>query len=117
MGQKVLLLLSSGRNCRESLGFPGDSDGKKSACNAGDAGSIPGLERFLGEWNGYALQYPCLENPMNRGDWQATVYLGKVCLIESVRKYYFYLLKEIVENHYNFSLKYLVGFTGVLVGL
>ena len=54
---------------------------------------------------------------MNRGDWQATVYLGKVCLIESVRKYYFYLLKEIVENHYNFSLKYLVGFTGVLVGL
>ena len=64
---------SSGRNRRESLGIPGGSDSKKSACNAGDAGSIPGLERSLGEWNGYPLQYSCLENPMDRGAWQAIV--------------------------------------------
>ena len=88
---------SSGRKCRESLGIPGGSDSKKSACNAGDAGFIPGLERSLGEWNGYPLQYSCLENPMDRGAWQATVCWDKVHLIEWVRKYYFYLLKEIVE--------------------
>ena len=39
------------------LGFPGGSDGKESACNAGDLGLIPGLERFPGEGNGYPLQY------------------------------------------------------------
>ena len=41
--------------------FPGGSDGKESACNVGDPGSIPGLERFPGEGNGYSLQYSCLE--------------------------------------------------------
>ena len=43
-------------------GFPGDSDGKESACSAGDLGSIPGLGRTPGEGNGYALQYSGLEN-------------------------------------------------------
>ena len=52
---------------------PGDSDGKESACNAGDAGSIHGSGRSLGEGNGNLLQYSCLENPMDRGAWQATV--------------------------------------------
>ena len=47
-----------------SLGFPGDSDGKASACNAGDLGSIPGLERSPEEQNGNPLQYACLENSM-----------------------------------------------------
>ena len=56
------------------LGFPGDSDGKESACNAGDLGSIPGSGRSPGEGNGYPLQYSCLENPMDRGPWQATVH-------------------------------------------
>ena len=47
--------------------FPGGSDGKESAYNAGDLGSIPGLGRSPGEGNGNPLQYSCLENPMSRG--------------------------------------------------
>ena len=46
--------------------FPGGSDGKESACSAGDQGSIPGWERSSGEGNGYLLQYSCLENPMDK---------------------------------------------------
>ena len=52
--------------------FPGGSDSKESACNAGDSGSILGLGRSAGEGNGNPLQYSCLENPMDRGTWQAT---------------------------------------------
>ena len=47
------------------LGLPGGSDGKESACNAGDLGSIPGLGRSSGEGKGYPLQYSSLENSMN----------------------------------------------------
>ena len=94
-----------------TLGFPGSSAGKESACNAGDPGSIPRLGRYPGEGKGYPLQYywvfwvaqlvknpiamretipgwgrspegehgnpfqcSCLENPMDRGAWQATVH-------------------------------------------
>ena len=57
-----------------TLGFPGCSEDKVSACNAGDQGSIPGLGRSPGEGNGNPLQYSCLENPMDRGAWQATVH-------------------------------------------
>ena len=46
---------------------PGGSDGKASACNAGDLGSIPGSGRSPGEGNGNPLQHSCLENPMDRG--------------------------------------------------
>ena len=53
-------------------GFPGDSDGKESACNAGDADLIPGLKRSPGERNGNPLQYSYLGNPMDRRAWQAT---------------------------------------------
>ena len=56
------------------LSFPGGLEGKETACNAGDLGSIPGLGRSLGEGNGYPLQYSCLENLMDRGAWWATVY-------------------------------------------
>ena len=56
------------------MGFPGGSDGKECACNAGDPGSIPGLGRSPGEGNGNPLQYSYLENSMNRGAWQATVH-------------------------------------------
>ena len=45
-------------------------DGKESACNAGDLGSIPGSGRSPGEENGYPLQYFCRENPMDGGAWQ-----------------------------------------------
>ena len=54
--------------------FPGGSDGKASAYNAGDPGSIPGLGRSPGEENGYPLQYSCLENAMDRGAWLAAVH-------------------------------------------
>ena len=55
------------------MGFPHGSDGKESACNGGDPGSIPRLGRSPGDGNGYPLQYSCLENFMDRGAWQATV--------------------------------------------
>ena len=48
---------------RHSLGFPSGSDGKESACNVGDLGSIPGLGRYPGGGHGNPLQYSCLENP------------------------------------------------------
>ena len=54
--------------------FPVGSDGKESACNAGDPGSIPGWERSPGEGNGNPLQYSCLENPMDREAQQTTVH-------------------------------------------
>ena len=56
------------------MGFPSGLDGKESACNAGDLGSVHGLGRSPGEGNGYPLQYSCLENPMDRGAWQATAH-------------------------------------------
>ena len=52
----------------------GGSEVKVSACNAGDLGSIPGLQRSPGEGNGNPLQYSCLENPMDGGGWWATVH-------------------------------------------
>ena len=55
-------------------GFPDGSEVKASAHNAGDLGSIPGSGRFPGEGNGNPLQYSCLENPMDRGAWRATVH-------------------------------------------
>ena len=57
-----------------SMGFPGGSDGKPSAYNEGDLGLIPGLGRSLGGGNGNPPQYSCLENSMDGGAWQATVY-------------------------------------------
>ena len=56
------------------MGFPGDSNSKESACNAGDPGLIPGSERSPGEENGNPLQYSSLDNSMDRGSWQATIY-------------------------------------------
>ena len=56
------------------LGFPGGSEYKASACNAGDLGLIPGWGRSPGEGNGNPLQYSCLENPVDRGTWQATIH-------------------------------------------
>ena len=55
------------------MGFLGGSDGKDSACNVGDLGSLPGLGRSPGEGKGYPLQYSCLGNPKNRGAWRTTV--------------------------------------------
>ena len=56
------------------LGLPWWLSNKEFACNIGDLGSIPGSGRSLGEGNGNPLQYSCLENPMDRGAWQAAVH-------------------------------------------
>ena len=56
------------------MGFPGGSDGKESACNAGDPGSIPESGRPPGEGNGNPLQYTFLENFMDRGAGQTVVH-------------------------------------------
>ena len=55
-------------------GFPGDSDGKESACHTGDTGLIPGSGRSPGGGNGNPLQYSCLENSINREAWRGTVH-------------------------------------------
>ena len=57
----------------QPMDFFGGSNGKETACNAGDPGSIPGLGRSPGEGNGNLLQYSCLESPMDRGAWRGTV--------------------------------------------
>ena len=60
-----------------SLGFPGGSDGKESACNTGDLGLIPVSGRSPRVGNGNPLQYSCLENSMDKGAWQAIVHGGQ----------------------------------------
>ena len=67
MGQRKLTLPGAGL-------FPGGSEDKASACNAGDPGSIPGLGRSPAEGNGNLLQYSYLENPMDREAWRTTVH-------------------------------------------
>ena len=61
------------KNYIKKLGFPSSSDGKASACNAGDPGLIPGSGRSPGEGNGTPLQYCRLENSKDRGAWRAIV--------------------------------------------
>ena len=56
------------------MGFPGGSDGKESACNIVEQGSIPGSGRSSGEGNGNPPQYSCLDKPMDRGARWATIY-------------------------------------------
>ena len=69
-----LLLIAINMILTRKRGFHGGSDGKESACNAGDPDLIPVLGRSPGEGNGSPLQYSCLENPMDRGAWWATVH-------------------------------------------
>ena len=57
-----------------NVGFPMWLSGKEAACQAGDASSVPGLGRSSGEGKGYALQYSCLRNPVDRGAWRAIVH-------------------------------------------
>ena len=56
------------------LGFPSGTDGKESACNGGDLGSISGWGRSAREGIGYPLQYSCLENSIDRGAWWTTIH-------------------------------------------
>ena len=66
-GALKIELKTLGMYTRLDMGFPGSSDGKVFAYNAGDLGSIPGSGRSPGEGNGNPFQYSCLENPMDRG--------------------------------------------------
>ena len=59
----------------DCMGFAGGSEGKVSACNVGELGSIPESGRSPGEGNGNPLQYSCLENPLDGGAWWATVHV------------------------------------------
>ena len=68
------LVKGEGKMCFVSLDFPGGPEGKASACNVGDLGSIPGSGRSPGEGNGNPLQYSCLENSIDRGAFQAIVH-------------------------------------------
>ena len=86
--------------CSNLRSFPHSSAGKKSACNAGDLGSIPGLGRSPGEGNGNPLQYSCLENSMDRAAWWATVHgvarvghdwATRVTILSSYRWYHWVL--------------------------
>ena len=70
VAESILQERRKGNLCKMS--FPGGSDGKESACNAADLGSISGLGRSPGGGDGYPLQCCCLENPMDRGAWWAT---------------------------------------------
>ena len=65
---------SVGSKQRPLAGFPGGSDGKESACNAGGLGSIPGLGSSSGGGHSTPLQYSCLENPLDKGTWRAVVH-------------------------------------------
>ena len=56
------------------MGFPGGSVVKNLPTKAGDMGSVPGLERSLAGGHGNSFQYSCLEYPMDRGAWRATVH-------------------------------------------
>ena len=82
----------------------GDSDGKESACNAGDLGLIPGSGRSSGEQKGYLLQYSCLENSIERGCWQAIAHwVATEGLTLSLFKYFLALrkafkMKELTEH-------------------
>ena len=96
-------------------GFPSSSNGKQAAYKAGDLGSIPGLGRSPGEGNGYPLQYSCLENPMDRGAWWATVN-AKECsnycttaLISHVSKVMLKILQARLQQNVNRELPDIQG--------
>ena len=97
--------------CQNYIKFPGGSDGKESACNAGDPGLIPGSGRTSGEGNGNPLQYSCLENPMDGGAWRATVH--GVVESETTEWLHFHFL-FFFSFIYLFSLQYCSGFCHIL---
>ena len=74
MYQAIKYILQIAGKILQLGNLPCSSDGKESACNEGDPGLIPGSGRSSGEGNGNPLQKSCLEHPMNRGAWWATVH-------------------------------------------
>ena len=97
------------------VGFPGVSDGKKSASNTGDLGSVSGLGRSPEEGHGSPLQYSCLENPTNRGAWQAMVHSvaesGTTEATEHARtRAHIYTYIYIYSFSYSFPLLVITGY-------
>ena len=66
------------------MGFPSGSDNQESACNAGDPGLIPGVEKSFRVGNGNPFQYSCLENSMDRGDWRPTIHRSQLDMTEQL---------------------------------
>ena len=98
---------------RSSLVFTGGSDGKASTYNAGDLGSIPGSGISPGEGNGNPLQYSCLENPMDRGAWWATVHrITKIWTRLSNFTFTFTLLVIQIPSSYKDACHIGLGFPG-----
>ena len=96
-GMTYLIIGILKNSCEPVLGFPGGSDGKETACSAGNPVSISGLGRSPGEGNGNPLQYSCLENPTDKGAWWATVH--KVSRVGH----------NLVTNHHHFPLWKVMG--------
>ena len=85
-----------------SVGFPGGSEVKASAWNAGDPGSIPELGRSPGDGNGNPLQYSCLENPVEGGAWWATVHgvtKSRTRLSDFTFTFHFHALEKEMATH------------------
>ena len=102
-------------------GFLGGSDGKESACNSGDLGSIPRSGRSPGEGNGNPLQYSCLKNSMDRGIWWATV-LGvinsqtQLSDFHSLTSYVSWVCFNLISLNFLFKSLYFFFFFFCLVG-
>ena len=105
------------------LNYGSGSDGKESACNAGDLGLIRGSGRSPVERNGYPLQYSCLENPMDRRAWWATVQgVGKghdwaINFNQNILKYYCYLKCQFSFVGKNAVCKHFVHFLPCILKL
>ena len=106
MQSKGLRSLLQHRSSKASIlrrsDFPGGSDGKVSAYNVGDAGSIPGSGRSPGEGDGNPLQSSCLENPMDGGAWWAAVHgvtKSRTRLSDFTFTFHFHALEKEMANH------------------
>ena len=89
------------------VGFPGSSDGKESTSKAEDLGSVPGLGRSPGGGHGNPLQYSCLENPMDRGAWQATVHwITELEMTEQLSTAHIHLYKQLIHRILLYSPKF-----------
>ena len=108
--------------------FHGGSDGKESACNAGDVGSMAGSGRSLGKRNGNPFQYSCLQNSMNRGACWTTVHgvpkswtllsdqhYGDTLLLRDTRVVLSNLKLLVVSERENLAFHGQVGFKKVLL--